>query len=108
MKYSYYNYYRGKQFRGDFACISEIHSLLPKHTNVMALTATANVGTRKVVIKSLEMRDCYILSRNPNQLNTWYSVLPKPCDPISIFLPFINKLVCDKTSNKCLLLQNLR
>ena len=71
IKYSYYNYYRGKQFRGDFARISEIRSLLPKHTNVMALTATANVGTRKVVIKSLEMRDYYILSRNPNQLNIW-------------------------------------
>ena len=66
--------YRGKKFRTDFSHIGEMRSLLPKRTNVMALTATANEKTRKVIISSLEMFDCY----SPNKLNIYYSALTKP------------------------------
>ena len=85
---------QGKQFRTDFASIGEIHSLLPKNTNVMALTATANVSTHEVVLSSLEMRACHILSKDPNQLNIFYAVHPKkPSNPIAIFSPFISDIV---------------
>ena len=68
----------------------------------MALIATANVSTRKVITKSLEMKDCYILSRNPNKLNIQYLVLPKPKDPVLIFHPFIEQLVQYKSCDKVL------
>ena len=58
--------------------ISEIRSLVPKNTNIMALTATANLKTRATVIKALEMKGCCILSHNPNKLNLYYEVAPKP------------------------------
>ena len=35
------HFFRGKEFRTDFARIGEIRSLLPQNTNLMALTATA-------------------------------------------------------------------
>ena len=66
MKYSYHNYYRGKQFRSDFACISEIRSLLPKHTNVMtgvivgfakAETFIASFVTYQIVDEGKEYRN---------------------------------------------------
>ena len=68
----------------------------------MALTATANVSTREVVLSSLEMRACHILSRDPNQLNIFYAVLPKPPNPIAIFSPFISDLVSSRSCKKCL------
>ena len=96
---------RGKEFRTDFASIGEIRSLLPKNTNVMALTATANVDTRKVVIHSLEMQSCYVLAKNPNQLNIRYSTFNKPANPLTIVEPFLNKITMDHQENgeKCLI-----
>lgn len=94
--------FRGDQFRTDFAHIGEIRSLLPKRTNVMALTATANVRTRKLILDSLEMRCCHILARNPNKLNIRYSVVVKPTDPINIFRPYIRELISGKSSERCL------
>lgn len=70
-------YSREKEFQTDFAHTSEIQSLLPKDINVITLTATANINTRRAVILSLEMQGCYVLAKNPNQLNTRYSVFPK-------------------------------
>lgn len=93
---------RGDQFRTDFARIGEIRSLLPKNTNVMALTATANVRTRKVIIESLEMKCCHVLFKNPNKLNIRYSVFQKPQDPINVFRPFISDIISGKSADRCL------
>lgn len=68
----------------------------------MALTATANIKTRKVIIESLEMRCCHVLAKNPNKLNIHYAVVPKPSNPIEIFYPFIYALTTGKASGKCL------
>lgn len=95
-------YCRGKEFRTDFAHIGEIRSLLPKNTNVMALTATANAKTCKVIIKSLEMRRCHVLAKNPNKLNIHYAVQLKPSDPIGIFSPFIKDIIDGRIGEKCL------
>lgn len=47
--------FRGKDFRQEFSRIGEIRSLVPKDVNLMALTATANLTTRTIVITSLDM-----------------------------------------------------
>ena len=95
---------RGKQFRTDFDRISEIRSLLPTNTNVMALTATANVDTRKTVIRSLEMQSCYVLAKDPNQLNIRFSTLIKPSNPLIIVQPLLQDLKAGhRSSGKCLI-----
>ena len=38
-----YSLYRGSEFRKEFSHLGEVRSLLPDHTHVMALTATATV-----------------------------------------------------------------
>ena len=35
----------------------------------MALTATANLATRRMIIKNLKMHGCYLKSKNPNRAN---------------------------------------
>ena len=76
---------QGREFRTDFSRLAEIRSLIPRNCNFMALTATANLSTRKVVIKSLEMHKCYVLVRNPNKVNIRYAVEEKPGELMSLF-----------------------
>ena len=94
---------RGRQFRMDFAHIGEIHSLLPAGTSVMALTATANLTTRRMIIKNLEMHGCYIKSRNPNRANIHYVISEKP-DVMEVFKPIVCD-VCEKGegANRCII-----
>ena len=84
--------------------MGEIRSLVPRSTNVMALTATANLATRKIVIQSLEMRGCYIKSRNPNRSNSQYMVAEKPCDITKVIRPIVNE-VCEKgkEADRCII-----
>ena len=39
----------------------------------MALTATATISTRRKIISSLNMRGCYIVSRNQYKANIYYA-----------------------------------
>ena len=55
----------------------------------MALTTTADLTTRKVVIDSLEMHGCCVLAQNPNKVNIRYAVEEKPTDIMSLFGPII-------------------
>lgn len=55
----------------------------------MALTATANLATRKMVIRSLEMNGCYIKARNPNKSNIQYTVAEKPVDLLIVVKPIV-------------------
>ena len=89
----FFHYNRGKTFRTDFSQISEIRSLLPKWTNIMALTATANLATRKMVIQSLEMNGCYIKARNPNKRNIRYTVAEKPVDVLTVVRPIVKHVI---------------
>lgn len=91
-----------KHFRADFGDIGDIRSLLPKKTNVMALTATASIKTRKIVVESLEMRSCHIIAKNPNKLNIRYVVLPKPSDQMVVLRPFLQGLITGRVIEKCL------
>ena len=68
----------------------------------MALTATASLKTRKIVMESLEMRCCHAIARNPNKSNIWYVVLPKPANQIMVLRPFLDSLISGKVIEKCL------
>lgn len=70
--------FRGKKFRQEFSHISEIRSVLPHRTNIVAVTATANKKTRENVMKSLEMTSAYVVSKVPNNSNVFLAVLHKP------------------------------
>ena len=58
----------------------------------MALTATTNLSTRKMVIQSLEMHRCYIKARNPNKTNIRYTVAEKPNEIISVVQPIVEHM----------------
>ena len=47
--------YRGASFREEFAHLSEARSIVSKDVNCIALTATASLGTLKVILRSLCM-----------------------------------------------------
>lgn len=83
------------KFRQEFSHIGEIRSLLPYGTNVMALTATANVKTRQNVMKSLEMTRPYVISKVPNNPNVFLAVLRKPSkyDTSAIVKPIVLGIV---------------
>ena len=86
--------YRGGKFRKEFRNIAEIRSLAPKNTNLLALTATANQVTQKVIIERLEMDRSFFLWKLPNNRNISYVVLPKPKDLRLVLQPIIDELVC--------------
>jgi len=79
---------------GEFRNIAEIRSLAPKNTNLLALTATANQVTQKVIFERLEMDRCFFLRKLPNNRNISYVVLPKPKDLRLVLQPIIDELVC--------------
>ena len=87
--------FRGKDFRQEFSRIGEIRSLVPKDVNLMALTATANLATRTVVITSLDMHGCHVISRLPNKPNICYSVMTKSDNHVDVLQPLIDEL-CSK------------
>ena len=84
--------YRGAQFRQEFSRIGEIRALMPPNTNIMALTTTANLSTQNKIKKSLEMEDCKIVSKIPNNLNICYSLLPMPSTPYEVLDPLIDEI----------------
>jgi hypothetical protein len=63
-----------KDFIENFSRISEIRSLVPKDVNIMALSATANLITRTIVIESLDMCEDHVISQPPNKPSISYSV----------------------------------
>lgn len=83
---------RGKEFRQEFSRIGEIRSLVPKNVNIMALTATANLTTRAIVIESLDMQGCHVISRLPDKPNIFYSVMMKPDNYLDMLQSLIDDL----------------
>jgi len=45
-----------------------VRSLIPRHVQVMALTETATISTRRKIILSLDMQGCHVISRNPQKV----------------------------------------
>ena len=85
-----------------FSGVKNFEQTLPelvKFDRCFLKTATANVETRKCVIKNLEMQSCYVLTKNPNMLNIRYGVSIKPSDPVSIVQPFITSMQSGLTTD---------
>ena len=93
-------FHRGAQFRQEFSHIGQIRALMPPDTNIMALTTTANLSTQKKITKSLEMEDCKIVAKIPNNLNMRYSLLPMPSTPYEILDPLIDEICKYGTKSK--------
>lgn len=93
-------FHRGAQFRQEFSRIGEIRALIPPDTNIMALTATANLSTQIKAIKSLEMQDYKIVAKIPNNLNIHYSLLPMPSTPYKVLDPLVDEICKYGTKSK--------
>ena len=65
---------------------------MPKNVNLMALTATANLATRTVVIESLDMQGCHLICKIPNKPNIFYSVFEKPDSYLDMLQSIIDDL----------------
>ena len=74
----------------------------------MALTATANLATRKMVLRSLEMNGCYIKARNPNKSNIRYTVTEKPVDLLTVVKPIVKHVIGKgQESDRCILFRRI-
>ena len=83
--------YRGASFREEFAHLSEARSIVSNNVNLIALTATASLGTRKVILRSLCMdtRKPFILTKVPNKLNICYHIATKPGEKKHMLMPIV-------------------
>ena len=87
----------GEEFRPEFKRLGDLRSILPKHVNIMALTATATINLRVSVEKILNMRDPILIQRSPDKENVFLAV--KVCPSIQEpFLSVASKLKELKTS----------
>ena len=79
--------YRGKEFRTEYANISELRSVIPSCVNLMALTATVSPSKRKLIMKLLNLceDETVIIEHSPNKKNIMYEVRKKPKDKESAF-----------------------
>ena len=90
--------YRGDKFRMEFARLGEIRSLLPPSVNIMALTATATLATRKSIFKRLSMKHPEIISVSPHKSNIMYEVREKTTMEDDLVKPISQKLLSDGIS----------
>ena len=67
-------YYRGDDFRKEFSRISELRSVISRHVNMMALTATVTKSLREAVVKTLGMDNPVVMSESPDKPNILFSV----------------------------------
>ena len=72
-------------------------SIIPEYVNVMALTATATVSTRKDIIKSLDMQNPVVVSVSPMKENIYYCV-SKKVKVNESFLPICEKLASQRAA----------
>ena len=74
-----------------------MRSIIPEYVNVMALTATATVSTRKDIIKSLDMQNPVVVSVSPMKENIYYCV-SKKVKVNESFLPICEKLASQRAA----------
>ena len=68
--------HRGETFRKVMLRVSEIRSLLPERTKILALTATATTTLRLEVSRILGMCDPLVVALSPCKSNIIFSVIP--------------------------------
>ncbi len=82
---------RGESFRTELSHLGEIRSIVPEGINVMALTATATLSTRKFIIRNLSMTNPTVVYMPPVKDNIAYYVMEKK-DIELFFKPITEKL----------------
>lgn len=83
-------YVGARSFDKNMQNIAEIRSIIPQHTSIMALTATASISTREHIIANLNMQDkCVVVCQLPNRINIRYQVCQQPSDPKMASLPLL-------------------
>ena len=80
----FYLYFRGDCFRREFSRLGELRSVIPENVNVMALTATATVSTRREIIKILDMQKPVIVSIPPIKDNLFFCASPRGSISLSL------------------------
>lgn len=66
--------YRSKEFRPAYSRLSELRSLVPPGTPVIACTATATSSIKADIISALEMHECVAVTISLNRSNIKYIV----------------------------------
>lgn len=89
-------YYRGDYFRREFSKLGEVCSLIPTKINVMALTATATIKSRKKIIAILGMCKPIVISESPDKSNLIYRVQERTTVD-QVFTPVLEKLRKERT-----------
>ena len=89
---AYVFFSRGDTFRKEFACLGEVRSLIPPSVRFLALTATANVASRKAICGTLGIRNPVVISQSPNKLNIYYQVLCKDGPIDEVFATFVDEI----------------
>ena len=74
--YCVYKFFRGDNFRMEYARLGNVRSILSPDVNVMALTATATNTLRKEICDTLGMRNPTIVSISPDKPNITFHVSP--------------------------------
>ena len=64
----------GGEFRAWYAQISQLRSMLPSKTPVVALTATATHYVKDCIVHALQMAPLKSITRSVNRPNNCYSV----------------------------------
>ena len=93
----FYLYFRGDCFRREFSRLGELHSVIPENVNVMALTATATVSTRREIIKILDMQKPVIVSIPPINDNLFFCASPRGSISLSLS-PISDILIRQRTA----------
>lgn len=60
---------RGQHFRVEFSKLGEVRSLIPSQVNLMAMTATATMDTRRKIIGILGMTNPAVVAESPDKPN---------------------------------------
>ncbi len=98
------HWFTGDIFRKEFSQLSEVRSIVPDTVNLMALTATATLATRKYVISNLCMQRPYIVDVPPAKCNITYYVGDKPPGGIATaFKPICKTLLENKRMDRVLI-----
>ena len=93
----FYLYFRGDCFRREFSRLGELRSVIPENVNVMALTATATVSTRREIIKILDMQKPVIVSIPPIKDNLFFCATPRGSISLSLS-PISDILIRQRTA----------
>lgn len=88
--------FRGDEFRIAYAHLGKLHSVIPSHVNVLALTATATVATLRAVETCLNLQNPALIALPPDRPNIFYTVFKQPD-----MAAFVAEMASELSENDC-------